>query len=135
MIWQIAKGNAPDCHCFGAIHSEPVSKKSLIRNIIFAILAFFLVAQGVENQGLGFTDLTSEMAIQLILGLATVGLLGAVVFYLKRISEQQMQIMRRIEVLELISHEGGREVERKRRDIRTTVCRSARLFRLLNCPI
>src|SRR5205809_2717793 len=24
MIWQMAKGNAPDCHCFGAIHSEPV---------------------------------------------------------------------------------------------------------------
>src|SRR5829696_3534457 len=46
MIWQMAQGNAPDCHCFGALHSEPVSKKSLIRNIIFAILAFFLVASG-----------------------------------------------------------------------------------------
>src|SRR4051812_41533421 len=44
MIWQMAKGNAPDCHCFGAIHSEPVSKKSLIRNIVFAGFAFFLVA-------------------------------------------------------------------------------------------
>lgn len=113
MIWQIEKGNAPDCHCFGAIHSEPVSKKSLIRNIIFAILAFFLVAQGIENQGLGFTELTGEMAIQLILGLATIGLLGAVVFYLKKISEQQTQIMRRIEILELVSHEGGKAVERE----------------------
>jgi thiol-disulfide isomerase/thioredoxin/uncharacterized membrane protein YphA (DoxX/SURF4 family) len=112
MIWQMAKGNAPDCHCFGAIHSEPVSKKSLIRNIVFAILAFFLVAQGADNQGLSFTDLTSEMAIQLFLGLATIGLLGAVVFYLKKISEQQTQIMRRIEIIELVSHEGGHEVER-----------------------
>ncbi|HVE57620.1 MAG TPA: redoxin domain-containing protein [Pyrinomonadaceae bacterium] len=113
MIWQMAKGNAPDCHCFGAIHSEPVSKKSLIRNIIFAILAFFLAAQGAAGQGLSFTDLSGEMAIQLILGLATIGLLGAVVFYLKKISEQQTQIMRRIEILELVSHEGGtREVER-----------------------
>lgn len=113
MIWQMAKGNAPDCHCFGAIHSEPVSKKSLIRNIIFAILAFFLVAQGADNQGLSFTDLTGEMAIQLFLGLATIGLLGAVVFYLKKISEQQTQIMRRIEILELVSHEGGHEVKRE----------------------
>ena len=48
MIWQIAQGKAPDCHCFGAIHSEPVSKKSLIRNIIFALFSFFLVAQGRE---------------------------------------------------------------------------------------
>ncbi len=113
MIWQMAQGNAPDCHCFGAIHSEPVSKKSLIRNIIFAILAFFLVAQGAGYQGLSFTDLTEEMAIQLILGLATIGLLGAVVFYLKKISEQQTLIMRRIEILELVSHEGGREVNRE----------------------
>lgn len=113
MIWQMAKGNAPDCHCFGAIHSEPVSKKSLIRNVVFAILAFFLVARGADNQGLSFTDLTGEMALQLFLGLATIGLLGAVVFYLKKISEQQTQIMRRIEILELVSHEGGREVERQ----------------------
>ncbi len=110
MIWQMAQGNAPDCHCFGAIHSEPVSKKSLIRNIIFAILAFFLVAQGAAGQGLGLTDLSGEMAIQLILGLATIGLLGAVVFYLKKISEQQTLIMRRIEILELVSHYGGRDV-------------------------
>ena len=51
--------------------------------------------------------------MSLILGLATVGLLATVVFYLKKISEQQTQIIRRIEVLELISHEGGREVERE----------------------
>ena len=25
MAYQYAKGNAPDCHCFGQLHSEPVS--------------------------------------------------------------------------------------------------------------
>lgn len=113
MIYQMAQGNAPDCHCFGAIHSEPVSPKSLLRNIIFAILALFLVAQGSGNQGLSFTDLTSEMAIQLFLGLATLALLGAAVYFLKKISEQQNQIMRRIEVLELTAMEGGKTVERE----------------------
>ena len=113
MIAQLAQGNAPDCHCFGAIHSEPVSKKSLIRNGVFAILALFLVAQGRENQGLSFADMTNELALQLILGLAIVSALGAVIFYLKKISEQQNQIMRRIDILELVSHDGGREVERE----------------------
>ena len=28
MIYQMAKGNAPNCHCFGQIHSEPVGKVS-----------------------------------------------------------------------------------------------------------
>jgi thiol-disulfide isomerase/thioredoxin/uncharacterized membrane protein YphA (DoxX/SURF4 family) len=112
MIWQIAKGQAPDCHCFGAIHSEPVSWKTLVRNIVFAALAFSLVAQGYYNQGLGFTELSIEMAIQLIFGIAFAALLGLAVFYLRKISDQQVQIMRRIEVLEVLSHEGGREVKR-----------------------
>lgn len=113
MIYQMAQGNAPDCHCFGAIHSEPVSKRSLIRNIIFAILALFLISQGSRNQGLGFSELTNEMAIQLFLGLAVIALLGAAVYFLKKISEQQNQIMRRIEVLELTAMEGGKSVERE----------------------
>jgi thiol-disulfide isomerase/thioredoxin len=48
-----------------------------------------------------------------ILSLATVGLLAAAVYFLKTISEQQTQIMRRIEILELVSHGEGRETERK----------------------
>ena len=116
MLYQMAKGNAPDCHCFGQIHSEPVSAKSLIRNAVFATLAFVLVISGQENQGLSLFDSANNSsennAMQFIIGLATVGLLAAVVFYLKKISEQQMQIMRRIEILELTSHE-GREVERE----------------------
>lgn len=104
MIAQLSRGNAPDCHCFGAIHSEPVSRKSIARNVIFAILALILVVQG-RNQGASFADLSNENALQLIFGLGTLGFLGAVVFYLKRISEQQAQIMRRIEILEITSRE------------------------------
>jgi thiol-disulfide isomerase/thioredoxin/uncharacterized membrane protein YphA (DoxX/SURF4 family) len=117
MIWQLAQGKAPDCHCFGAIHSEPVSRRSLIRNIIFAILALFLVAQGRENQGLSITDsedgFSEGNVMSVILGLAIIGLLVAVVFYLKKISEQQLQIMRRIEILELTANEGGKELVRE----------------------
>jgi peroxiredoxin/uncharacterized membrane protein YphA (DoxX/SURF4 family) len=107
MIWQLAQGKAPECHCFGAIHSEPVSTKSLIRNIIFAALALFLVAQGKDKQGLSLEQMTNETALQLILGLAIVGFLAVVVFYLKKITGQQSQIMRRIEALEITLHEGG----------------------------
>ncbi|HEX8289119.1 MAG TPA: MauE/DoxX family redox-associated membrane protein [Pyrinomonadaceae bacterium] len=115
MIWQIKQGNAPDCHCFGQIHSEPVGVKSLIRNIVFAVLALILVFQGWNNQGLGFSELPNDIAAQLFTGLAVIALLGVAVFYLKKISEQQNLIMRRIEVLELISHDGetGKAVERE----------------------
>ncbi len=117
MIWQLAQGNAPDCHCFGAIHSEPVSRKTLIRNIIFAVLAFVLILSGKNNQGASLFDSSTYNSegkfMSLLLGLATVGLLVAVVFYLKKISEQQTQIIRRIEILEVTALDGGREVVRE----------------------
>jgi peroxiredoxin/uncharacterized membrane protein YphA (DoxX/SURF4 family) len=116
MIWQLAQGNAPDCHCFGAFKSEPVSRKSLIRNIIFAILAFVLILSGKNNQGANLFDSSNnseENFMSFILGLTTVGLLAATVFYLKKISEQQTQIMRRMEILELTALEGGREIARE----------------------
>src|SRR4030095_14858986 len=39
MLVQLAKGNAPDCHCFGQIHSEPVGKASIARNVALVVLA------------------------------------------------------------------------------------------------
>jgi uncharacterized membrane protein YphA (DoxX/SURF4 family) len=113
MIWQMKLGNTPDCHCFGQIHSEPVSAKSLIRNIVFAVLAFVVLIFG---GGIGFSELTNETALQLFLGIGTLGLLAAAVLFLKKISEQQTLIIRRIELLELIGNEGG---EAKRDDVHT----------------
>jgi len=117
MLYQMALGRAPDCHCFGQIHSEPVGKKSLVRNAVFALSAFFLILCGRENQGAGIFDSPGSSSegnfMTFILSLATVGLLAAAVYYLKTISEQQTQIMRRIEILELVSHEGGSQIERE----------------------
>lgn len=111
MIVQMAKGNAPECHCFGQIHSEPVGKTSLLRNIGFAILALFLTAQGRSNQGLGLTQFSTDM-LQAVLLFGLLILFGVAVIYLKKIFEQQVQIQRRIEILELVSRDGA-QVERE----------------------
>ncbi|HQY31233.1 MAG TPA: MauE/DoxX family redox-associated membrane protein, partial [Thermomicrobiales bacterium] len=42
----LRKGEAPDCHCFGAIHSEPVGKATLVRNGLFLVLAIVILAGG-----------------------------------------------------------------------------------------
>jgi peroxiredoxin/uncharacterized membrane protein YphA (DoxX/SURF4 family) len=111
MIFQLAKGNAPDCHCFGQIHSEPIGKVSIIRNGVFAFLALFLAVQGSDGQGRSLAESDSDMTSTiLVLGILTV--LIVVVFYLKRIFEQQTEILRRIELLDLIAREGA-TVERE----------------------
>jgi thiol-disulfide isomerase/thioredoxin/uncharacterized membrane protein YphA (DoxX/SURF4 family) len=105
ILWQMAQGNAPDCHCFGQIHSEPVSKKTLIRNIVFALLTLILIAAGRDDQGTNLADNTSD-AMQLILIFAVLAMIGAALFYLRKVIEGQAEILKRIELLEVLSHEG-----------------------------
>lgn len=111
MIAQIAQGKAPDCHCFGQIHSEPVGAKTLVRNIVFAILAIFLVAQGRANQGMRLAETNTQM-IQTVIGLLVLTALIIVVSYLKRMHDQHGEILRRLEMLEIFSTEGT-AIERK----------------------
>lgn len=106
MLYQMAKGNAPDCHCFGQIHSEPVGVTSVGRNFLLLVLSGFLVAQGQANQGTSLVDSNQDI-MQFVIGIAVVVLLLAAVLFLKKISEQQTQIMRRIELLDLVAQEGG----------------------------
>ncbi|MBA3352463.1 MAG: redoxin domain-containing protein, partial [Blastocatellia bacterium] len=105
IIWQMAQGRAPDCHCFGQIHSEPVGSRTLLRNIIFSVLALFLISQGRDGQGLSLADGNSD-TMQLILIFLTVALTSAALFYLKKVLGNQTQILRRLELLELVSREG-----------------------------
>jgi uncharacterized membrane protein YphA (DoxX/SURF4 family)/thiol-disulfide isomerase/thioredoxin len=42
----ISHGRAPDCHCFGQIHSEPAGPATLVRNLILAVPAVVILAAG-----------------------------------------------------------------------------------------
>ena len=52
----MSRGQAPDCHCFGQLHSEPAGRSTLIRNAVLAVAAAFVLVKGAGpslNQGLG----------------------------------------------------------------------------------
>ena len=42
----LRQGTAPDCHCFGQIHSAPAGRGTLVRNCVLAALAIVLVVHG-----------------------------------------------------------------------------------------
>ena len=42
----LALGQAPDCHCFGQLHSEPAGWGTLARNVVLAAVAVVVVAAG-----------------------------------------------------------------------------------------
>ncbi len=115
MLVQYAKGNAPDCHCFGQIHSEPVGIGSIIRNLVLAVPAVILAVSGLSSQGIDLVSAGggqgSGNIMQIVIGAVVLALLTAAVFMLRKIIEQQSLILRRIEILEVLTGE-DREVSR-----------------------
>lgn len=110
MLWQMKKGNAPDCHCFGQLHSEPVGMSSVIRNLIIAALACVLIAYGRANQGISIGDTNASAAQNIvILALAVAVVIAA--GYLRDLRRENSRISRRIDLLELLEN-GGQPLER-----------------------
>lgn len=104
MSLSLARGEAPNCHCFGQIHSEPVGRSTLIRNIVLAALAGFVVLTGRENAGLSLSDWFAGLAAlqQLIVAVsAVVVLVLAVEGYLAyRLRQGNAQLRERLRALE-----------------------------------
>ena len=40
------QGRAPDCHCFGQLHSEPAGRSTLVRNAVLLAMAGIVAAFG-----------------------------------------------------------------------------------------
>lgn len=106
MVIQMAKGNRPDCHCFGQIHSEPVGVSSVIRNVIFLVPAIVIISNGRNDQGMSIADIDRD-SLQMILVILAVLLLGIAISFLRRVSSRQYEIIRRLDVLEIVASSGG----------------------------
>ena len=50
--YNLARGRRPDCHCFGQLYSKPIGRSTLLRNLVLAIIAGFVVGFGWSNPGL-----------------------------------------------------------------------------------
>ncbi len=110
MIVQIVRGNTPDCHCFGQLHSEPVSKKSLVRNLIFMVPPVVLIVVGRAGQGLPISQMTRETIQLYLLGTAVL-MLGAILMHLRSLAKKQDEILKRIDAVE-VGHRDDHEVRR-----------------------
>ncbi len=42
----LRRGEAPDCHCFGQVHSKPASWTTVGRNLVLAVLAAYVALEG-----------------------------------------------------------------------------------------
>src|SRR4051794_30845458 len=76
----LARGRAPDCHCFGQLYSKPVGSETLVRNAVLAVIAAGVVAAGPANPGASafawLGDLTAFERVSVAFGVLALGLLG-----------------------------------------------------------
>ena len=100
----LARGNKPDCHCFGQLYSAPAGWKTLARNGALAAVAGFVVWQGYEGAGPSAVSwlgtLSATQLAGLVAGLVVLGLLVGQWWFLVHLLRQNGRLLVRIEGLE-----------------------------------
>lgn len=111
----LARGRAPECHCFGQLHSAPASGRTLARNATLLAVAGLALAAGREGSlsavaWIGRLDATALVA--LAAGLAVVGLVvgGSLAFL--SLLRSYGQVLVRLDRLEQVLAAHGLKVER-----------------------
>lgn len=104
IAFNLARGQTPNCHCFGQLHSQPISRATLIRNGVLALLAGVIVMQGPSGVGPGLLDALAMLSATTYLVIAAVVVVVAllagqswVVFNLLR---QNGRLLLRLEAIE-----------------------------------
>jgi peroxiredoxin len=110
----LARGNAPDCHCFGQLHSAPTTWRTLARNGVLLGLAAFAVASGVsagERSGVAWIGrLDGAGLVALVVGVSAVVLLAAGAFGFLSLLRSYGGVLVRLDRIEQRLAEAGIEL-------------------------
>jgi len=111
----LLRGRTPDCHCFGAVHSEPAGPKTLARNAALAGVAAFVAVVAWNGDRVSATAwigrLNAVSVLLLAAGLALAALfaLGAIAFI--HLLRQQGRLLLRLDRMEQALADAGFELK------------------------
>ena len=81
----LARGRTHDCHCFGQLYSRPLSWPTLVRNLIFALGAGFVLWQSGTGDGSEIVNTLAQLNIsEWLVLLGAVVVIVALLIYLQR---------------------------------------------------
>ena len=100
----LARGKNPDCHCFGQLHSTPVSWKTLLRNVGLLTLTGLVLWKNQEDTGaaaLGNLGGLSTFDSVTIGGIATLAIVAVLeLWFLLHVLRQNGRLLLRLEAVE-----------------------------------
>ncbi len=107
----LAGGRAPDCHCFGQLHSAPASWKTLVRNGILAGIALVALAGSLAEPDASATawinDLGAARLVAIALGVTVAVLLVVGVAAVVSLLRSYGQVLVRLERVEAAFEDAG----------------------------
>jgi thiol-disulfide isomerase/thioredoxin/uncharacterized membrane protein YphA (DoxX/SURF4 family) len=105
------RGEAPDCHCFGQLHSSPAGPKTLARNLVLAALAVAVIAGGSGASATEWVGRLSGTGLTaLIAGIALAVVIVACAAFALSLLRRHGHMLLRIEALEQALADHGIEV-------------------------
>jgi uncharacterized membrane protein YphA (DoxX/SURF4 family) len=97
----IAHGEAPDCHCFGQLHSSPAGPKTLARNLLLGAAAVLVVVGGPGTSATAWISRPSGTALVVLLaGVALAAVLAGCGAFALSLLRQHGQLLLRVDALE-----------------------------------
>lgn len=100
----MVRGERPDCHCFGQIHSSPAGFGAIARNVGLACLAGLIAVQGRDDAGASathwLTRLDTTQAVGLAVGAALVLAVALLAWFCFELLRQNGRLLGRIEEVE-----------------------------------
>lgn len=114
IVRALRAGSAPDCHCFGQLHSAPAGRPTLVRNGLLAALAALVAVDGIVSGSAApsLTGWIGELSAAALAGLAAgavlIALFAAGSWFALELLRQNGSMLERIDRLEALL--GGGEV-------------------------
>ena len=96
----LLRGQAPDCHCFGQLHSAPASWKTLARNGVLAALAVVALVEPSPSATDWLGRLEGAELVALAIGVAAATLLAVGVFAFVTLMRSYGSVLIRLDRIE-----------------------------------
>ena len=97
----ISRGRAPDCHCFGNLHTAPVGWRMVVRNVAFLSLALFIAIAGWRAGGPSATAWVGRLSAIAVVGLCvTVVVVAAQAWFSFQLLGHYGRLLLRVQQLE-----------------------------------
>lgn len=100
----LARGRAPDCHCFGQLHSAPAGWRTLVRNLALLAVAGFVGVAGWKDGGASATGWVARIdapwLVAISAGIVIVALVGFQVWFSLQLLAQNGRTLDRLQAIE-----------------------------------